>query len=298
MTSRSNIPLKRILDWIGLKKSKYHQWRKRLHLPNRHNGKIPRSTWLLRWEQEAIIAYRKLHREEGYRYLTYMMLDANVVAVSPSSTYRVLRSAGLLSRWNTQKGLKRQGFEQPLKVHEHWHVDIKYVNFHGTFLFLISVIDGFSRYIVHHELRLTMEEHDVQITLERALALHPGVHPRLISDNGKQFIAKDFAAYLREKGLQHVRTSVNHPQSNGKLERFHGTISRECLRRKSFFDIEDARRRIAEYIEFYNTMRLHSSLFFLTPAEVLNGRTQERLAERERKLVEAQRLRRQERQAA
>lgn len=298
MTSRSQIPLKRILDWIGLKRSKYHQWRKRLTLPNRHNGKIPRSTWLLPWEQEAIIKYRKHHREEGYRYLTYRMLDENVVAVSPSSTYRVLKGAGLLSRWNTQKPSRKRGFEQPLGAHEHWHVDIKYVNFHGTFLFLISVIDGFSRYIVHHELRLSMEEPDVQITLERALALHPGVHPRLISDNGKQFIAKDFAAYLREKGLAHVRTSVNHPQSNGKLERFHGTISRECLRRKSFFDIADARRRIAEYIAFYNTKRLHSAIFFLTPEEVLNGRMQERLDERRRKLVEAQRLRRQERQAA
>lgn len=287
-----------MLEWLGLKKSKYHQWRKRLGIPNRHNGTVPRSTWLLPWEWEAIIAYRRQHREEGYRYLTYMMLDENIVAVSPSSTYRVLKSAGLLSRWNVYKPLKKRGFDQPLTPHEHWHVDIKYVNFHGTFLFLISVIDGFSRYIVHHELRMSMQEHDVQITVERALMLHPGVHPRMISDNGKQFIAKEFTEYLREKGLQHVRTSVNHPQSNGKIERFHGTLSQECLRRRSFFDLADARRRIAEYIAIYNTKRLHSSIFFLTPEEVLNGQMEVRLQERERKLVEAQRRRRQEHQAA
>ena len=196
------------------------------------------------------------------------------------------------SRWNTGNTLKKKGFDQPLAVHEHWHIDIKYVNFHGTFLFLISVIDGCSRYIVHHELRVTMQENDVQITLERALERFPGVRPRIISDNGKQFIAKDFSQYIAEKGLHHVRTSVCHPQSNGKLERFHRTLSEECLRTKSMLDLQDARRCIAEYIELYNTKRLNSAIYFLTPADVLEGRTQQRLAEREAKLAHAQEQRR------
>jgi transposase InsO family protein len=298
ITTRTNLPLKRVLAWLGLKKNKYHLWRKRLGLPNRHNGQIPRSTWILPWEREAIIGYRMHHREEGYRYLTYLMLDEDVVAVSPSTTYRVLKGAGLLCRWNTGKPLKKKGFDQPLGVHEHWHVDIKYVNFHGSFLFLISVIDGFSRYIIHHELRLTMQENDVQITIERALQRYGGVHPRVISDNGTQFIAKDFTDFMRIKGLQHVRTSVNHPQSNGKLERWHRTLSQECLRTKSLLDLDDARRVIAEYVTFYNTKRLHSSIYFLTPEEVLNGHMQERLNIREDKLARAQELRRSARQAA
>jgi putative transposase len=298
LTKRTHIPLKRVLGWLGLKKNKYHQWRKRSGMANRHNGKIPRWTWILPWEREAIIGYRKTHREEGYRCLTYMMLDQDIVAVSPSSTYRVLKSAGMLSRWNTFKSSKKRGFDQPLQVHDHWHVDIKYVNFHGTFLFLISVIDGFSRYIVHHELRLTMQEYDVQVTIERALELYPAVHPRIISDNGTQFIAKDFTEYMREKGLQHVRTSICHPQSNGKIERFHKTITEECLRKESFLDLDDARRRVAEYIASYNTVRLHSAIYFLTPDDVLNGRMKARLDERQRKLDAAAALRRLERQAA
>lgn len=298
LTTRTQIPLKRILGWLGLKKNKYHTWKKRLGLPNKHNGKIPRSTWILPWERDAIIKYRRAHPEEGYRRMTYMMLDEDVVAVSPSTTYRVLKSAGLLWRWNPGNTVKQKGFQQPQAPHEHWHVDIKYVNFHGTFLFLVSVIDGFSRYIVHHELRLTMQEYDVQLTLERALARYRGVRPRIISDNGTQFIARDFTEFMKLKGLQHVRTSVYHPQSNGKIERFHGTISQECLRTQSFLDLEDARRRVAEYVEFYNTKRLHSAIYFLTPADVLAGRTHERIAERETKLAQAQELRRRQREAA
>lgn len=95
LTSRTHITLKRVLGWVGLKKNKYHQWKKRMGLPNNHNGKIPRWTWILPWERDAIIAYRRKHPEEGYRRMTYMMLDENVVAVSPSTTYQVLKSEGL-----------------------------------------------------------------------------------------------------------------------------------------------------------------------------------------------------------
>ena len=113
-----------------------------------------------------------------------------------------------------------------------------------------------------------------------------------------QFIAKDFTEYMRLKGLHHVRTSVCHPQSNGKLERFHRSLSEECLRTESFLNLDDARKQIAAYIELYNTKRLHSAIYFLTPADVLAGRTRERLAEREAKLELAQERRRIERQAA
>ncbi len=298
ITQRTHIPLKRVLQWVGLKKYKYQHWRKRLGEANKHNGKTPRATWLLPWEREAIVEYCRHHSSEGYRQLCYRMLDENVVAVSPSSIYRVLKTEGLLNRWNVVKSGKKEGFDQPQRIHEHWHTDIKYVNFHGTFLFLISVIDGFSRYIVHHEVRMSMQEYDVQVTIERALNLFPRSSPRIISDNGTQFVAKDFSEFIRLKGLEHVRTSIRYPQSNGKIERFHKTISNECLRTQSFLDLDDARRRIAAYIHSYNTQRLHSAIHFLTPHDVLTGRMMERLDERKQKLQHAQQLRRLSRLAA
>jgi transposase InsO family protein len=103
-----------------------------------------------------------------------MMIDEDIVSVSPSTTYRVLKQAGLLSRWNTDdlKSTKRP-FVQPTAPHEQWHIDIKYVNVMGTFLFFIGIIDGYSRYIVNHELRSNMTEYDVELTLLRAKEKYP-----------------------------------------------------------------------------------------------------------------------------
>jgi transposase InsO family protein len=288
MKELTEIPERELIKWTGVSSSKYYDWRKRVGIDNHHNGRIPKSNWLLDWEKEAIKEYARKHLGEGYRRLTYMMLDRDIVAVSPSSVYRVLRKAGMLNKWNRVKSKsKGHGFDQPHKPHVHWHIDIKYVNFRGTFLFLISIIDGYSRYIVHHELRTNMQEHDVEVTVQRALEKIPGVKPRIISDNGKQFISKDFTEYLRLVGLQHIRTSFNYPQSNGKIERFHRTIHEECLQKSSLIDIDDARKQIFKYIEFYNKKRLHSALNYLTPEDYLLGRVDERLKEREQKLEDA-----------
>lgn len=285
---KTDIPLKGIIPLLGISSSKYYSWIERKGVENNHNGKTPKEHWCLDWEKEAIIVYAKSHPVEGYRRLTYKMIDDNVVAVSPATTYRILKAAGLLNRWNkVKRSSKGGGFDQPTAPHQHWHTDIKYVNYHGTFLFLISVIDGYSRYIVHHELRRSMQQFDVQLTLQRALEKYPGTKPRIISDNGPQFISKDFAEYLKLLELQHIRTSVAYPQSNGKIERYHRTIHQDCLMKTSLINLDDARKQISSYIDYYNTKRLHSSLFYLTPEDFLIDRVEEKLKVRERKLKEA-----------
>lgn len=163
-----------------------------------------------------------------------MMLDADIAAVSPSTTYRLLKEAGLLNRWAPSKRSAKKGFDQPLAVHEHWHVDISYVNILGTMYFMITVLDGKSRYIVHHELRTQMKEYDVEIVIQRAKVKFPQARPRVISDNGPQFISKDFKQFIRLAGFKHVRTSPYHPQSNGKIERYHRTIKSEEIRRRAY----------------------------------------------------------------
>ncbi|MFZ2323821.1 MAG: DDE-type integrase/transposase/recombinase [Ignavibacteriaceae bacterium] len=292
MTVKTNTPVNKLLGIIGISSSKYYSWINRFEQTNNHNGFIPKKHWIVDWERQAIINYAKTHIGEGYRRMTYMMIDDNIAAVSPSTTYRVLKSVDLLNRWNkVKKSSKGNGFDQPTFPHQHWHTDIKYVNFRGTFLFLISVIDGYSRYIVHHELRMNMQEYDVQLTVQRALEKYPLVKPRLITDNGSQFISKDFAEYLKLAGLQHIRTSIAYPQSNGKIERYHRTIHEECLMRKSLIDLDDARKQITKFIEYYNTKRLHSSLFYLTPYDFLNDKITEKLEERNIKLQSAKKAR-------
>lgn len=296
---KTDIQLKKLLAMIGINSSKYYSWNQRKGKANNHNGKIPKKHWCFPWEKEAIMSYVKKHPAEGYRRLTYMMIDENIVAVSPATTYRVLKSAGLLNRFNrVKKSSKGNGFNQPIVPHQHWHTDIKYVNYRGTFLFLISIIDGYSRYIVHHELRANMQEYDIEITIQRALEKYPSYKPRIISDNGPQYISKDFAEYLKIVGLQHIRTSIAYPQSNGKIERYHRTIHEECLMKKSLINLKDAQKQITDYIEYYNTKRLHSSLYYLTPEDFLFDRVEEKLKLREDKLDEARENRIKARDAA
>lgn len=227
-----------------------------------------------------------------------MMLDQNIVAVSPSSTWRVLSQAGLLRRWNQGPSLKGTGFQQPLKPHEHWHVDVSHINIAGTFYYLCSVLDGASRYIAHWELRESMKESEVELILQRAREKFPETTPRIISDNGPQFIAKDFKEFIRICGMTHVKTSPYYPQSNGKIERWHQSVKRECIRPGVPLTVDDARRLLTTYIERYNTVRLHSAIGYVTPLDKMNGREKEIFTERDRKLEEARRQRQQRRSAS
>lgn len=259
---------------------------------------MPRDWWLEEWEKAAILDFHDRHPREGYRRLAFMMLDDDVVAVSPTSVYRVLKRAGRLDRRGFSPSKKGTGFQQPLTAHEHWHVDISYINIAGTFYFLCSLLDGFSRYIVHWELRETMKEQEVETIVQRGCEKFPDAKPRIISDNGPQFVARDFKEFVRLMGMTHVRTSPYYPQSNGKLERWHKSLKQECIRPACPANAEEARRQVAAFVESYNHERLHSALGYVTPADKLNGLAQAIFDERDRKLEEARMRRQQARQAA
>ena len=226
-----------------------------------------------------------------------MMLDLNVVAVSPASTWRVLSKAGLLTRWRGGPSKKGTGFHHPSAPHHHWHVDVSYINVSGTFYYLCSILDGYSRFIVHWEIRESMTEADVEIIIQRAREAFPDARPRVISDNGPQFIAKDFKEFIRIAGMTHVRISPGYPQSNGKIERWHQSLKKECIRPQTPLSLEDARRIVTTYVEHYNTVRLHSALGYVTPKDTLDGKEEQIFNERDRKLETAREERRRRRDA-
>jgi putative transposase len=122
--------------------------------------------------------------------------------------------------------------------------------------------------------------------------------PRIISDNGPQFIARDFKEFIRISGMTHVKTSPYYPQSNGKIERWHQSLKSECIRPGTPLSVDDARRLVAGCVEHCNTVRLHSAIGYVTPQDMLEGRQQEIFRERDRKLEAARELRRLRRQAA
>ena len=132
-----------------------------------------------------------------------------------------------------------------------------------------------------------MTEMDVEIILQRAREKFPNAKPRIISDNGPQFIAKDFKEFIRTSGMTHVKTSPYYPQSNGKLERYHRTIKGDCIRVRTPLSLADAKRLVTEFVKHYNNVRLHSAIGYITPKDKLDGRAETIFALRDSKLAAA-----------
>lgn len=268
-SGKTELAVVTFVAWLGLSRSTYYNWQERYGRINEHNKDIPRDHWLHKWEKQKIVDFYLQYPLEGYRRLTYMMLDRGVVAVSPSSVYRVLKAAGLLDRWQGKASKKGTGFTAPLAPHEHWHVDLAYLNLGGTFYYLCSVLDG---YIVHWELLASMTEKDVELVLQRAREKYPHARPRVISDNGPQFAAKDFKEYIRLAGMTHVRTSPYYPQSNGILERWQRSFKVEGWRPGLARTVEEAWTLTDKYVRYYNDVRLHSAIGYVAPKDKLEGR--------------------------
>jgi putative transposase len=277
--------------FLGISRSKFYQWCERRGQENQHNGKMPRDFWITEKEKQDVLAYYAEHSVEGYRAVTYMMMDENVAAMSCSSVYRILSKAGVMRTKNREKSKKGEGFEQPLRVHEHWHTDISYLKIMNRFYFFIGVLDGCSRYLLHWEIRETMTEHDVEVVLQRTLEKYKGVKPRLITDNGSQYTSHEFKQFVALHGLTHVRTSPYYPQSNGKMERFHFTLKLEGIRPGVPLSVEDARRITEQYVNYYNNVRLHSAIGFIPPKAKLEGREGQIFQDRKEKLKKARQKR-------
>ena len=260
------------LKRLSLSGNGYYDWRHRYGKDNIAQQLQPKSHWLSVAEREEIVEFSRNNPHEGYRRLSYMMLDEELAAASPSTVYRVLLEANMLNEALGAPSQKGSGFDQPSKPHSQWHSDISYINIAGTFFYFISVLDGYSRYIVHWELRSSMGDYDVQMVVQKACEKYPGARPRLISDNGKQYTSHDFKKFIRSLELTQTTTSPYYPQSNGKIERFHRTLKSDGIKHGDLLSLELATARMTKYIEYYNEKRLHSALDYVTPLDKLKGR--------------------------
>lgn len=276
-----------IIAELGLYKSKFHNWEKRYGRVNIHNSTVPRDFWIQSWEREAILEFHSRYPLEGYRRLAFMMNDADVVAVSPSTVYRTLKAAGLMAQKDCRPSRKGTGFQQPGLPHQHWHIDVAYINIAGTFYYLCMVLDGCSRYLVSWDLRPQMTERDIEIIIQKGLEAFPGEKPRIISDNGPQFISRDFREFVRQTSMTHVKTSPFYPQSNGKLEALNKTVKKEVIRPANPRTLREAKEQIASWVDHYNNVRLHSSIDWVTPKDQLEGRASDILQRRDGRLEKA-----------
>ncbi len=281
---RTGWTVRRILDRLGLARSTYRDWAARAAraaLADRPTA-APGLDAILPEETAAVRRYALAHPQDGYRRLAWQMLDADVASLSASSVYRILRDADLLYRW------KRSGHAgappaPPTRVHERWHTDLMYLRVGDGWYFLVTVLDAYSRYVVHWELLASMAAADVRYVLQHALE-QTGAHPRLVTDNGAQFRATEFKDLVRRFAVEHIRIRTYHPESNGVIERFHRS-TREALGDEALRTYERARALVGEWVRHYNDTRLHAGLGYLPPAEYYRGDPAARRRERQAKLA-------------
>ena len=293
---RSGWPVWQTLQALEIAPGTYYRWCRAM-ADGRPRARSPAGSMyeLLDSEREAIIDYALKHPEVRHRQLAWKMLDEGVVAVSASSVYRVLREANLVSGWRPKPKVKGSGRgKPPRRPDEKWQTDIKYVRAGARNYYLLSFMDVYSRYIVHHELLTWMDGRSVSVEAAAAIAtLTVEVRPDIQSDHGSGFISREFAETLAESGVGHTKIRPHTPTDNAEIERYHRTIG-EQIDEQALEDYTHAKGVIAAIIDAYNSVRLHSALSYLRPVDYYRGNPETLLAERRRKLQAARELRKQE----
>jgi putative transposase len=290
--TRTGWTIRRILHHLGLTKARYRDWTKRRQTDTLADrpSRPPLVDGILQSERDAVKAYALAHPKDGYRRLTWQMIDADVAYLSESSVYRILRDADLLCRWKRSASIG-QAPAAPTRPHQRWHTDLMYLRIADTWYFLVTVLDAYSRYVVHWELLTSMAASDVRLVIQEAIE-RTGASPQVVTDNGSQFTALEFKDLIRRFALQHIRIRTYHPESNGVVERFHRS-TREALSEGTLTNLSQVRALIGEWVQHYNEARLHASLGYLPPAEYYRGDPAARQAERQIKLAHGRQARRQ-----
>jgi putative transposase len=295
---RSGWTVERILKALEVPRSVYYDWVGRGgRLEDR---KAPGFLLDKPLEEEvaAVVAYALEHTREGYRRLTWMMVDEDVAYLSPATVYRLLSEKDLLCRWKPKGSGSGQKPKAPQRPHERWHTDLMYLWVQGRWYFLVTVLDAYSRYLVHWNLLMTMHAEEVTDVVHAALEKYPQEHPQVVHDQGSQFTGKEFKQLVRRFDLEDIPTKRAHPQSNGTQERWYRSLRQEGLSQADLNSYEQALRIIGEWVDYYNEERLHASLNYLPPAEYFRGNPPARLQERRQKLSQGRKARRERNRAA
>jgi transposase InsO family protein len=286
---QSGQPLSWILSELGLTRSVYYDW-----LERQNEGTladrvvVPRSPLAaLPEEVEATVGYAKAQPREGYRRLTWMMIDGDIAYLTPSTVYRILDRYDLLYRWKRPEPGYGRKVPEATYPNEVWHVDLMYLWVRGRWYFLVSVLDSYSRFIVHWELALSMRAQEIAEIIAVALEKVPGKKPRIVRDNGSQFLAKEWREVIRHFELEEIPIRVRHPESNGRIERYHRSVREEAFGDRELEDLYQARDLLRQWVSYYNQERLHSALNYLRPVDYYEGDPEALLAERKRKMTEA-----------
>ena len=306
LVEQSHLPIKRTLDNLGISRPKFYRWYDLYRrvgeagLADRRPG--PRQVWNRIPDQarQKLLDLALERPELSPRELAVTFTDEQAYFVSEASVYRLLKSHDLIA--SPAFAVVKAGDEFKDKTtapNQLWQTDFTYLKVIGWgWFYLSTILDDFSRYIIAWKLCTTMKASDVTETLELALKAsglsraNVRHRPRLLSDNGSSYIAADLAEWLEDHNIAHVRGATHHPQTQGKIERWHQTLKNRILL-ENYYLPGDLERQIEEFVGHYNYRRYHESLNNLTPADVYVGRGQTILLQREkikRKTIEHRRL--------
>jgi transposase InsO family protein len=290
----SHLPVKRTLAQLGIPSSTFYQWYARWAeggvdaLADR--SPRPGSVWnrIPDEVREDFVEFALDHEDLTPRELAVKYTDEKRYFVSESSAYRILKAEDLITAPAHVVIRAADEFrDKTTRPNELWQTDFTYLKVIGWgWFYLSTILDDYSRYIVAWKLCTSMKAGDVTDTLELALAASGCAHatvvqrPRLLSDNGSSYVAADLAGYLEDKGMDHVRGAPHHPQTQGKIERWHQTMKNRVLL-ENYFLPGDLERQVAAFVDHYNNRRYHESLGNLTPADVYHGRGAQILRMRE-----------------
>lgn len=298
---RSGWPAQRTLAALGIPRRTYYRWLKEeawaRALPPDPIKPVQVHEALAE-EKQAVLDYARRHPELRHREMAWRMVDEDVVCLSATTVYRILKEANLVCPWRRRKKRSRGADEKPQKVNERWVTDLMQVQVGEGTYFVISFMDEYSRYIVHHDVLCSMDGITLSLSAQKAIeTLAKGVDgkplakPVIQSDNGSGYISREYMQVLKEHGLGHHRITPHCPEENGVIERSMRTL-REGLEGEELPNLLEATRKMARVVRWYNEERLHSALGYLPPATYHHGDPAARYAKRRQKLVEARHRRR------
>ena len=306
LVEQSHLSAKRTLDKLGIPRTTYYRWydryleggvealEDRSSAPSRVWNRIPDNI------RGQVIDLALDEPELSPRELAVRFTDTKSYFVSESSVYRLLKGLDLITSPAFFLIKAANEFKDKTTApNQMWQTDFTYLKVIGWgWFYLSTILDDFSRYIIAWKLCTTMKTEDVTDTLELGLQASGCdqvnvVHkPRLLSDNGSSYISGELAGWLENEGMDHVRGAPYHPQTQGKIERWHQTLKNRILL-ENYFLPGDLKAQIGAFIDHYNHHRYHESLNNLTPADVYFGRGQSIINNRERikqKTIEKRRL--------
>lgn len=298
----SDLSANRTLKELGIYKRTFYNWYKK-YLDHGYEGLAPakvrsNQVWnrIPQKERKQVVEEALEHPELSTRELSVHIIDIHKWFVSESSVYRILKENGLIPAPSHIVLSASDEFKsKTCRINEMWQTDFTYFKIIGWgWYYLSTILDDYSRYILTWELRPNMSSDDVKPSVDKAMrfaGLNDLTAPKLLSDNGSCYIAQDFKKYLAARGIKPINGKPCHPQTQGKIERYHRTM-KNVVKLDNYYSPEELERAIEEFVDYYNNKRYHESINNLTPSDVYFGRGEKILKERRKIKIKTLKLRR------